>query len=279
MPKILFVYDIENEDLWKDGLSEAIKILEKKFDITRHNCASPELNLNFKNIDFILGWGGFNSRVDDVILRTTRHFPKIKKGLCLGGYGFPPQAYTTYDVYFYETPWSREWLDDLIHQLPNFGRIPEYVHAFGTNTKIYNRADSPKIWDYVSVGAFARWKRHEKIGIKEGTKLVVGEIQKNNLGESLDIISSLLPFNVAVSGSVPPETLAKIYRATKTVYIPAEIAGGGERALLEAKHCGCEVEIETDNPKLMSIFELDIDALDEYYYADQLEKGIKQCIS
>ena len=63
-----------------------------------------------------------------------------------------------------------------------------------------------------------------------------------------------------------------IYNLSKNVYIPANIIGGGERAVLEARACNIPVEVEDDNPKLKELLYSPI--LDHHYYARQIEKGI-----
>ncbi len=151
------------------------------------------------------------------------------------------------------------------------------VYAFGINSMIYNRWKwDSKIWDYVTVGAFAIWKRQGKITKKPGMKLAVGEIQKDNLSESMAIVSELLANKVMVSDMVPPSELAKIYHAAKTVYIPADEKGGGERAIWEARACGCNVEIEKDNFKLREL--LTGPVRDQNYYARQIKKGINSVV-
>lgn len=262
-PKVLFVFDHKYEDSWKDGLWAALELLNKDFEIFKSNLHGA-INVP-TDPDFILGWGGFNSSVD----QTLREM-KGKKGLCIGGNAFKPDDLTAYDVLFYETEWVRHYLDlDLYHK--------NLVHAFGVNTDIYWKSTSPKIWDYLTVGAFANWKRQEKLGGKPGTKLAIGEIQEGNPDESFTIIGHLLRDKVAISDMVDPETLCKIYNASKTVYIPADINGGGERAVWEAKVCGCNIEVEFDNPKLLEL--LSEKPKDHHFYAEQLKKGILSCLN
>lgn len=76
-----------------------------------------------------------------------------------------------------------------------------------------------------------------------------------------------------VSDMIEPEKLAELYRASKLAYIPAELHGGGERALLEARACGIPVQFESDNPKLEELSTSPI--YDHHYYAQQLKKGIE----
>lgn len=278
-PKVLFVYDMspEKEANWRDGLWAALKLLENDFDIVRYNLyGQKNTYTNITHIaDFVLGWGGFNSSVDNVVSQ----WNMVPRALCLGGYGFPARGIENYDVVFYETEWSKKW----IHDNSDSPIIPRLIHAFGINADIfwknsgYDYLKDKEIWDYVSVGAFSSWKRQEKIINKKGSRLVVGEIQIGNLDESMDIVHSLLLSGVMVSPETPPETLVKIYCSAKKVYIPATTLGGGERAVLEARACGCDVEVELDNPKLQEL--LISPVWDQKYYADQLKKGILSCLN
>jgi hypothetical protein len=77
---------------------------------------------------------------------------------------------------------------------------------------------------------------------------------------------------VGISGMLYPSKLRNIYNCSDVVYIPADINGGGERAILEARACGRTVEVERDNPKLQEL--VDGQLFDHHYYAEQLKKGI-----
>lgn len=260
------------EKLWMDGLWAALNILEEDFEITKLNLRDLDAGVVLKyfhveEFDFLLGWGGFNSPVDKTLhLKTNK-----KKGLCIGGNAFPPEGADNYDVLFYETKWYR----------PQINFHKNIVHAFGINSDIYNNEKfflsnlefaTPVIWDYIGVGSLSYWKRWEKMIDKKGRKLVVGEYQKDNEQESSRIANHLLKNNIMVSDMVHPYDLANFYHWSRTLYIPADINGGGERAILEARACGLQVEIEDDNPKLKELLTCPI--YDEKYYAEQLKKGI-----
>lgn len=270
-PKVLFVYDHKTPQLWRDGLWAALKILEGEFDIWMENLQEYHSMIVEGGWDFILGWGAINGPVDMELKKPVyRH---TKRGLCLAGNVFLPIT-DDYDVYFYETEWARKWL---ISNSPYIDSS-KLVHAFGINSDIYTPwKEAPIIWDWLSVGAFAYWKRHERMLSKHGNKLVVGEIQKENKLESFDIISNLLLEGVAISDSVYPTKLRNIYNCSGKIYIPADINGGGERAVLEARSCDKEVIVEDDNPKLQEL--LTSPVWNHVYYADQLKKGILECLS
>lgn len=260
--KILFVYDHKYPNLWRDGLWRALKELEKEFEITMLNIPQyrPEDqgDVDFDDYCMVLGWGGFQSPVDRFIMSMPT---KAKKGLCIGGNAFP--CHPGYDVLFYETEAVKKFL-----QLSG-----NCVHAFGVNTEIYQNTESIKPIDYLGVGSFSAWKRWEKMKERQGFRMVIGEYQWENEVESMSIIRDLVSDGILVSPMQKPEMLAQLYNMSRIVYIPAEINGGGERAVLEGRACGCRVEVADDNFKLQELLAGPI--FDHLYYAEQLKKGIK----
>lgn len=261
-PKLLFVYNTPYENMWRDGLWAAVELLKNDFEVEKVNLRVTEPHEI--ETDFVLGWGAFFSPVDKILQSLPTDVPK---GLCIGGTSTPPWGAEKYNVLFYETP----YYEAAIKEHPN------KIHAFGINSNIYKPVrGSKKIWDILTVGSFSLWKRQLMLADKPGLKLAVGEIQKENYQESLDIIANLLMKGVAISDMIPPETLANIYRASKSCYLPMSVNGGGERAVLEARACGIPVYVEQDNPKLTSLLTCPI--WDHFYYYEQLLKGIKSCL-
>lgn len=264
-PKLLFVYDHKYPNRWMDGLWAALNVLEKDFEVSKRNLQEnfPDVAVGF---DFILGWGGFNSSVDNFLQNAITG--NAKKGLCIAGNAFPPTGANNYDVLFYETKWYR----------PQISFHKNIVQAFGINSDIYNKPDLPFpiIFDYIGVGALADWKHWEKMEEKKGLRLVVGEYQEGNPEESGRIANHLLQNGVMVSPLVHPYDLANFYHWSRKCYIPADINGGGERAVWEARACGLEVEIEDANPKLNEL--LSNEVKDHHWYAEQLKKGILSVI-
>lgn len=265
-PKLLFVFDHKHESYWLDGLWAAIEELKKDFDIQKYNLSSHTPPENPFMPDFILGWGGFNSSVDRWMQER-----KQKKGLCIGGNAFPANGMMNYDVLFYETNWVRDFLDLKIH--------PNIHKAFGINTDIFSPPEypCPIVWDYIGVGSFSSWKRWEKMNGKKGLRLVIGEYQVGNEEESKEIIASLIKGGVMCSDMVHPIVLANLYYWSRTAYFPSTIYGGGERALLEARSCELQVEVEDDNPKLKELLECPIPS--HIDYAEALKKGILSCLN
>lgn len=266
--KILFVYHMPDETNWMDGLFMALEHIGVDHTITMCNLAkTPEIKED-QEFDFLLGWGAFNSPVDIFLQNIKAEAPTVKIGICIAGNSFEPKGADKYDVLFYETKWYRSHI--------NFH--PNIYHAFGINSDLFNKPNIPFpiVWDYIGVGALASWKRWEHFKDKKGTKLVVGEYQQNNIKESARIALDLIENNVMVSNQVHPFDLANFYHWSRTLYVPADVNGGGERAILEARACGLQVEIEEDNPKLIEL--LDCPIYDEKYYAKQLLKGIQSVL-
>lgn len=263
--RILFVYDLKPGKPWEDGLYAALEVLKADFEIDKLNLAEDSItDFDVLRYDFVLGWGAFGSAVDKTVLA----FPKaVKKGLCIAGDANEPSVEAfEYAVLFYETQNQK---DNALAGIPNT------FQAFGINGDIYKLPEKPveKLWDYIGVGSFSTWKRWEKMVKKPGTKLVIGHYQVENTYESDQIALFCLGFNVMVSNELEAEKLAKFYQASKKAYIPAmPKGGGGERALLEARACGLEVEVEDDNDKLKEL--LTVPVWDHHYYAAQLKKGL-----
>lgn len=271
-PKILFVYDHPRPDWWMDGLSAALDLLEEDFEIEKMNLYPLRNQKDWidkipkGDFDFVLGWGAFESSPDVLGIDIK---PDAKHGLCIAGNVTAPHTTVDYDVLFYET----DWVDQFY--------LPEHRNAhkaFGINSDLFCKPTIPMpiVWDYIGVGSFAAWKRWEKMADKPGCKLVVGEYQLNNEPESLGIVRHLVANGVMVSPQVHPLDLVNLYYWSRKLYIPADINGGGERAILEARACGLEVEIEDDNPKLKELLTGDIPT--HHDYAKALKQGIESVL-
>lgn len=273
MVKVLFVYDHKYPYIWDDGLAAGLKFLaenwKQDYQIFYLNLSDKKADKSISQVDkydFMLGWGAFNSPVDQWIVTAKSNHSKKKYGLCIAGNAFPPDTMNRYDVLFYETEWYK----------PQIEKHKNIFHAFGVNTNIYRPMKLNNVWDWITVGSFSFWKRQEKLLDKEGTILAIGEIQIDNLDESMQIIGPLMVQGCMISNMVHPYRLAQIYNMSHACYIPAELEGGGERAVLEARACGIEVDVEDDNPKLKELCYSEI--WDYKYYAEQLKKGVDSCL-
>lgn len=262
-PKLLFLYELSPELHTEDGLHSALEILKGEFNITKCNLYSDTPIID--GFDFVLGHGGWGSNVDKFIKMNREVINKC--GLCIGGNINPPDEIFTYDALFCETNWY----------LPQIENHPNARVAFGVNTDIFRQHYySEETIDYLGVGSFAKWKRWEKFVSKQGTRLIVGEIQKNNPIESMGIVGMLIASGVGVMPNVDPYTLAKLYNASKTVFIPSTYYGGGERSVWEAKACRCKIECESDNLKLKEL--IDSPVKSHIDYAKELSIGINKVL-
>ena len=251
-PILNFIFQGKENDMVHDGLWAALKLLEKDYQIHYNGKGKA---------DFTLGWGAFGSDVDEYV-----RCQQGKKGLCIGGNTNPPVSMFDYDVLFYETEWYRDMIAD----------HPNIIRAFGINSDIFKPNKKPKLFDWLGVGAYATWKRWQHMTQREGIRAVIGHYQLNNEDESIEIVKMLLRGGVGVFPSVSSERLAEFYWRAKNVYIPANLIGGGERAIWEAKACGCSVVVEDDNPKLKGLVKEA--PKDHVYYYGQLKRGIESCM-
>lgn len=285
--QMLFVFnkDPAHYDTWRDGLWAALRILARNFTIQYLNvndivvAERPSINYHLRpgTFKFILGWGAFGSPTDYFLTQLhTVHADPHPKALCIGGNAVPPHENVTevYTLLFFETEWYRETISfhPLIHQ------------AFGINSNIYHKLP-PKLdehgdrvfeWDVLMVGHFLPWKRHLYLATKEGRKLAVGEIYQE-YEVSATIVEQLQEHGIEVTNMLPPRELADLYRTSRLVYFPMATVGGGERALLEARACGAEVEVAEDNPKLQFLLHLS-PIPDHHMYARQLLEGIEKML-
>jgi len=241
---------------WKDGFTGAIDILKKKFKITMVN-ARDNKNIDFRPFDIIFFKEGFNGAYYN---KYKNSITNKKKGLFISCSNQIPNDVdlNIYDVLFYETHWY--------YTYANLKRHKNAYHAFGINTQVMKPIDIKKEYDVIFVGAITSYKRPLNILKHPGKKICLGVNSDNRLVEKLK--SS----GVEVREFLEYDDLSIFYNKSKLCYIPCELHGGGERAVLEARACGINVEIEPDNHKLKELLTSPIYSSE--YYADQIEKHI-----
>ena len=188
-------------------------------------------------------------------------------GLLIAGSTMPPPRtrMLRYDVLFYETPWYAQFVVD----------HPYAVQAFGVDTRVMRnlgRRDADRSYDWVFVGRLAPFKRPERLIGMPGRRLAIGDLGVHRP----EIEQALRDDGVEVLDQRSHEELAAIYNDTRGVFVPCELQGGGERAVLEGRACGCRVEIADDNPKLASLLECPIWSHEEY--AERLVEAIEAVV-
>ena len=89
----------------------------------------------------------------------------------------------------------------------------------------------------------------------------------------LSIERKLIDGGVEVCDFVNYYELSRIYNRSSSVLVPCALHGGGERAVLEARACGCNVEIRRENEKLFELSQGPI--YSHKYYAQQIISGLE----
>lgn len=247
---------------WEDGFTNGISLLENEFDVTWINLfdnkpTSEELN----SYDFVLvkscwGW------IIDRYVRELKGL-KVPRGIVVSCSKKPSGKSW---LFYYDVVWFQTyWYKSLIKQHPNL------VHAFGINSKDFTKQNIEKDIDVLGIGALTSYKRFDKFSEVEGkVKLVVGDTK---MLDSDTVITSLKKQNVEVKSYTSQKELASLINRSKLVYLPCEIDGGGERAVLESRKCGVKVKVAEDNPKLQELLSSEI--WDETHYGTQIGIGIR----
>jgi glycosyltransferase involved in cell wall biosynthesis len=264
-PKLVYVFGQPEPSTWRDGMWAAMKLLEADFEITWVNAQLGEAPPAEGN-HILLAWGDFESPAE----RACRHLKARRKALQMGGMSAPTTPALFWDVIFAETAWHQQYL----RQHTGHGNV---LRAFGVNTDIYRPdldVQASPVFDWITVGHWADWKRQHLFHGKPGHKLAVGERYATaNPHQAPPIIEAHLRAGVVVAPYVEPWQLARFYNMSARCYIPASLVGGGERAVLEAKACGIPVEIEPDNPKLQEL--LDGPVISHVDFARALKEGLR----
>jgi len=267
--KVLIVYHIPStlrrSFEWSDGFAAGIELLAKQWDVAWYNVDvdDPAGVGRLQDYDFVLAKSNWGWVVDSFVRDELSGSP-TRRGIAVSGSSMPPSGARMkfYDAVFYETDWYRPFLSN----------HPLTVHAFGVNTDTMNPSvqQRKKEIDWLTVGAFRRHKRQWLILDRPGAKVAIGDISEGDP----EILDTLRRGGVTILDYMGQEALAEMYGRAKGVYIPAELQGGGERAVLEARACGTNVIVESDNPKLTELVTM-AEVPDHRYYANQLARGIE----
>lgn len=231
--------EVEKYNNWSDGFVKGIKLLKPQYSINWVNLFDTKPNKKeLESYDFIIVKSCWNWIVDKYV----RSFDNLDVPLgIMVSCSLPPphiKALMKYDVVWYETMTYKT----------HVANHPYVFHAFGIDSDIFYPRGLSKTIDVLSIGAFKKYKRFEKINSLSGRKVIIGN---NKTSESKEIINTLK--DVEVISYVSQEEMAIIINKSRLVYIPAGPQGGGERAVLEARACGVEVKVEPDNHKLLEL--------------------------
>lgn len=247
-----------------DGFTAAVDVLAERHDVTwlnvhPANADAPSQAARIADADFVLvrsDWGWYPCAAADRALRGSQQ----PVGLLIAGSHAPPSNTEAlrFDVLFYETPWYAPLVQD----------HPFAVEAFGVDTRSMNPGTAERDIDWLMVGRLAEFKRPLQLMEKSGRRVAVGDLAS----APAEIRRALEADGVEVRDFMTYDELAGYYQRSKRVLVPCEPDGGGERAVVEGRACGCEVEVAPDNPKLASL--LDVPLRSHEWYADVLERAI-----
>lgn len=268
--KILILYYIPKNsakyNYWYDGFTTAIDMFKNDsiFDITMINFYdNNNIDLNKYNI-ILIKWG-FGSIMQRYCIEYFKNNDRqCLIGIFVSSIKIPSdEELYFYDIIFYETEWYNNYA--------KLNRHNNIYHAFGIDTSIMKNLFLEKEYDYIFVGSIVDHKRPLKLLNKTGKILVVGDVHDEN------ITNKLKKNNIEIRQFVKYDELAKLYNLSNICYIPSTISGGGERAILEARSCGLDIEIENDNDKLLELTKCNI--YDTAYYYKQIKRGIINTIN
>lgn len=256
---------------WHDGFTEAMGLLADRYEVRWLNVhpLAPQMKKARRQLfdcDFLLVKSNFGWIPDMAYIREAAKRNVLPRtGLMISGSNPPrPGDIGRFDVLFYETTWMA----------PFVAEHPLTRRAFGIDTDTMHPPpeEIDRQIDWLMVGRPASFKHPERLMERTGRRLLIGEI-----AGAVEAVDRLQVAGVEVRDFVAYSELAEIYRQTRVLLIAADLHGGGERAIWEARSCGCEVELLSDNPKLQII--LDEPVLSHVDYAAALAEGITAALA
>jgi len=241
----------------EDGFTAAMEIVAKRCDVRwlnihPYNDDAAAQAAAIPDADFVLvrsDWLWLPTQAADKAL----HGLDVPVGLLIAGSTLPPPLVQMkrFDVLFHETPWYAQHVRE----------HPYALQAFGVDTRVMRDLRRPeRTYDWVMVGRLAGFKRPERLLHKSGRRLAIGDLSVPRP----DIEQALRDDGVEVRDQQTHADLAALYNDAHGVFVPCELQGGGERAVLEGRACGCTIEIADDNPKLASLLDCPIWSHEEY---------------
>lgn len=253
---------------WHDGFTAAMSQIAREHEVAWLNVhpmlkqlpsAAEILDCDFLLVKSNFGWIPDVAYVDAA--KTATCLPRV--GLMISGSNPPAtRDFDRFDVLYYETTWMRPFVQG----------HPRALHAFGIDTDVMHPTGTERDVDWLMVGRPAVFKHPEVLTSRPGYRMLVGETHGAE-----ETVRALRGAGVEVRDFMTYPELAQVYNRTKTLIMAADLHGGGERAILEARACGCAVDLVSENPKLRTVVEGPIH--DHHYYASQLLRGMDEAIA
>lgn len=254
-----------------DGFTAAIELLAEDHSIKWLNVhpANHGYRQNLRDLadcDFVLvqsDWGWIPARAADRVLFGR---PEVPVGLVIAGSSPAPAPplQLRYDVLFYETPWYA----------PFVASHPLALEAFGIDSRVMRLTNlGDREYDHIFVGRLASFKRPEEMLHRSGRRLMVGDFS----AADDELVHRLVDSGIELRSFVDYEDLADLYNNSRSALVPCRLQGGGERAVLEARACGCRVEIAPDNPKLQTLLTMPVPSHRDY--AGRITEGLEAALT
>lgn len=234
--KIAFVWQgiTGRYGVWNDGLRAAMKIIEKKYDVSYH-----EPSGDISGVDAILYWEApctINGK-DSANYLKVRNNPTPKALLFAGG-PIKKEWLTGFDHVFVESKLNADELAAL--------GVPHST-AFGVNTDIFFPKPYPKKWDAMHQATCASWKRQSLLALALGEKaLIIGRFQESDPAPFE--LSEKLGAEVRRKEEAPTY-ISRYLNESYALGQTSDYWGGGQRATLEALACNTPVVCMEDSPK------------------------------
>lgn len=266
--RINIVYAIprssDTYSMYSDGFTAAVEVLQERHDVRWLNVHpanddSADAAALITDADVVViksDWGWLPAKEAD---RALRSHPETASVLLISGSTPPPpvKRMLRYDALVYETEWYA----------PFVAEHPFTTKAFGIDVRVMrDRGLEVRDYDWAMVGRLAPFKRPERILEKRGSRVVLGDFSS----ASADLVAQMEEDGVELIGYQEPSKLADRLNRAKNLLVPCTLQGGGERAVLEGRACGCHVEVADDNPKLKSLLAGPVPTYVDY--AERLEE-------
>lgn len=241
--KVCVIYYIpkdqnEKYNNWSDGFVKGVKLLAKEYEVEWFNLYDYKPSKSeLEQYDLVIFKSCWNWIVDNY-----RNELGSLSSLCaiMVSCSLKPslKRLFSYDYIYYETEFYKRLIP------PH----PFMFQVFGIDGDVFSPQKTEKEIDVLSIGAFKSYKRFHLMNKLKGKKVIIG----NTNTKEFNRISRRIKDVEIINYSSQVE-LSKIINKSKLVYIPADINGGGERAVLEARACNVPVQVEPDNEKLTSL--------------------------
>mgnify|MGYP000061888348 CR=1 FL=1 len=240
-------------DWGNDGFEKAVLGLGMNIALADPGRDRPDYN-GFDHVIFKQGFSDKRS-IDAYADYVKKYGKKHTSSICISS-SHVMYRDDLFDHLFYETEWYRR-----------HAKMIRGTHAFGLNTDFIRPMDVPKEYDWLMIGAVIGHKNPLKFLEKPGKKLWLGHVCDEELAKKLTDAGVVIK-------QVPYSHMAKEISKCKRLFCTCGDYGGGERAVLEARACGLEIELIPENTKLPELLGDDVVKWNHKYYAEQIRRTV-----